>query len=137
MKKKLLTVVLVCIIALVGSQAFAAASEITPYFNVVSRVNTSISGGTNCIYSDIFVYAPQSTSLDKVYADVKLKRTSGTVVKSYGQYMDKSIATFKFNESTPIYTKGTFFFEYTVTCYKNDKVVDTISGTSRTYTYEP
>ncbi len=136
MKKKILTLFMVCLVAFAGTEAFAAEYDVMPCYNVVTAANSIISSTDDGIDMKILVCTPSDTSLDRVNIEVKLKRTSGAVAKIYNQTMTKQISTFMFLETANVSVNAYYFYEYTAKCYKNGSLVDTVTGTSRTIYHE-
>ena len=132
MKKKILAFVLICFVTMfaMNEQVYAFGDEIAPCYNVVSMANCSIASADDGVAMLIWVCTPSSTSLDKVNIDVKLYRSSGVVGASYSQAMTKQGSTFIFNETAKVKISSTYVYEYTAKCYKNGKLVDTITGRS-------
>ena len=131
MKKKSLIILMICIFLLSGSQVYASDYEIAPCFNVVSAANTVISSENDGIDLDVFVTIADSSMLDRVYITVKVKKTStGATVKTYAQNMEDQGSVFRFSETYEATSSGTYLFEYTAKCYKNNVLVDTVTGNS-------
>lgn len=84
--------------AFAGTEAYAAEYDVMPCYNVVSMANSIILSGEDGIDMWILVCTPDENSLDRVNIEVKLKRTSGAVAKTYNQAMTKQISTFMFLE---------------------------------------
>ena len=136
MKKRILTVLMVLIMALTGSQAWAFADTATPYFNAVTLVETGIANDDGTIRYNITTNVSNTTKVDMVHIDAKLLRGSGTVtVVSYSQDLYSDCGTFIFSGYKKVSTTGAYFLKYTLTCYKDGEVVDTITGCTKTVTY--
>lgn len=133
MKKKIFVFVLVCFVTMfaMSGQAYATGDEIAPYYNVVSMANSIISSTDEGIAMKILVCTPSNTSLDKVKIEVTLYRASGATAASYSQTMDKIGSTFIFNETANVQISSTYTYKYTAKCYKSGKLVDTVTGTSK------
>lgn len=133
MKKKIFVFVLVCFVTMftMSGQAYAASDEIAPYFNVVSMANCSIASTDDGVEMLIWIGTPSSTSLDKVKIEVTLYRASGATAASYSQTMDQIGSTFIFDETAGVKVSSTYTYKYTAKCYKSGKLVDTVTGTSR------
>lgn len=138
MKRKILTVLLICVVALCGmpSTAVAATPEIEPYFNVISSADSAIglSVGNKLAY-EVCVYAPKSTSLDTVHISAELRTSGGALIKTYNQNMIKNGNEFYFNDSHYITKTGVYFLRFTVKCYKSGVLVDQFTENSRTVPY--
>lgn len=135
MKKKFLALFLVCLMVFAGTEAYAAEYDVIPCYNVVSMANCAISPEDDGVGMTIWVCTASDTALDRVSVEVKLKRTSGAVAKTYNQTMDKQGSTFMFIETASVNVNSYYFYEYTAKCYKNGSLVDTVTGTSRTVYY--
>lgn len=136
MKKKVLVLFMICLMAFGGTEAYAAEYDVMPCYNVVSMANTSIASADDGVAMAIYVCTPSSTSLDRVNVEVKLKRSSGAVAKSYNQTMEKQSSTFIFMETASVNVSSTYVFEFTAKCYKNGSLVDTVTGTSSSVYHE-
>ena len=132
MKKRIVAIVLICVLALSSGQALAADHEAVPYYNVVSAVNTSIASTDNGVMMKIWVCAPNSSALDKVNVEVTLKRASGAVAATYNQRLEQQNNVFLFDETKNVSVSSAYYFEFTAKCYKGGVLVDTLTGTSAT-----
>lgn len=130
MKKKILTVVLICMMMFAGSEAYAAEYEVMPCYNVVSMANCSIASADDGVEMAIWIGTPSTSSLDKVNIELKLKRASGAIAATYNQAMEKQNATFVFLETAAVTVSSYYYYEYTAKCYKGGSLVDTVTGTS-------
>lgn len=135
MKKKILVLFLICLTAFVGTEAYAAEYDVTPCYNVVSMANCAISSEDDGVGMTIWVCTASDTALDRVNIEVKLKKASGTTVKTYNQTMDKHGSTFMFIETASVSASGTYYYEYTAKCYKGGSLVDTVTSTSKTVSH--
>lgn len=132
MKRKVIVLFMICLMAFAGTEAYAAEYGVMPCYNVVSMANSIILSADDGVDMKILVCAPNDDSLDRVSIEVKLKRTSGAVAKTYNQTMDKQGSTFMFLETASVSVSSYYLYEYTAKCYKNGSLVDTVTGTSRT-----
>ena len=136
MKRRVLTVFMVLIMALTGSQAWAFADTATPYFNAVTAVETGIAEDNGTIRYCITTNVSNTTKVDMIHIDAKLLRGGGAVtVVSYSQDLYGNNGMFLFSGYKKVSTTGAYFVKYTLTCYKDDEVVDTITGYTSTVTY--
>ena len=134
--KKTFTILLICSLMLLGNFNYCFAdTTITPYYNVVDMAQAIISADDDSINSTLFVSTSYDDDLDSVYVTVKVKKTSGTTVKTYNQYMTKSNHVFIFSESTNATSSGTYYFEYTAKCYKGSVLKDTVTGNSTSVSF--
>ena len=130
MKKKVLAIVLICLYLMASRAAYASDYGIMPCYNVVSMANCAIASESDGVLMNIWVCAPDSTSLDKVSVTVKLKRSSGATAATITKNAAKQGNVFYFDETEDVTVSGTYHFEYTAKCYKNNVLVDTVTGTS-------
>lgn len=138
MKRKIIVSILICLLIIFGNQAFACANEVMPRYSVISGVDCTIYPGNGNIAFDIYVYVPNSTTLDSAYVDIVLRSTSGTVVGSFlGRKMTKEAGRFYYENSKTVTQSGTYFFTYEIRCYKDGELVDNPTGNSSRVTYNP
>ena len=141
MKKKILAVLLAVVTMLSGfsAQAYAEAndlSEISPYYAGVSSVTSFMDIEDDCILVYSLEVIPfTDASLDRVHIEAELRTLGGRVEKTYDEDLTKYTRLYTFSKRRAVSEEGTYFLEYTLTCYKNSKVIDTISKTTRTATY--
>ena len=133
--KKVISVLLVCVLVLC-SMSFAMAEEIMPRFNVITAVTCGIFPANNAIEYDVHLLIPSQNTLDSAYIDLELRNTAGTVVATrLGRRMSLDGLSFKYMDSSPVTTNGTYFYTYEIRCYKDGVLVDNPTGTSRTLVY--
>ena len=136
--KKLLSVLLICVILVIGCTSIAMANEIMPLYNEIAAITCGIYPGTRSIEYDVYVYVPSSDTLDSAYIDLELRTTSGKVIATYtSKKMTKGGIYFTYEGATPVTTNGTYFYTYEIRCYKNGLMVDNPTGTSRNLSYTP
>lgn len=133
MKTKAVAILLVLILVLTFGTTAAFADEIMPLYNEVSMVESWMGITGNTLSYGVCVY-PDDT-LDYVHIEAELRRTSGVLVNSYSEDLEEIYPTFEFSKSKTVSTRGTYFLKYTLTCYKNGRLVDTISKETVTATY--
>lgn len=138
MKKKFLAVLLVLSTFLFAFQMQAYASSedfIAPQYAGVSMVSSYMDiDGPILIYT-IDVVPFDNDTLDRVHIEAELKTLGGKVIKSYDEDLDEGIRLFTFSKRRAVSEEATYYLKYTLTCYKNGKLIDTISKTTRTATY--
>lgn len=122
----------VLLVAASGAGAYANTTStgdvgsVTPYFVVISTINTNLlfqSGNAVCIAS---VGVPQA-SADKVNFNITLYRQSGstwTQVKSWNRTINVSNSYALFEETQSVTAGYNYKFTGTVTVYKNNSVVE-------------
>ncbi len=140
MKKKFLAVLLVMLTVLSTSlvQAYAIewdAGAVAPCYTGVSSVTSSMGIDDQILSYSVDVIPFTDASLDRVHIEAELRTLGGRVDKKYDEDLDKSTSLYIFQKRRAVSVEGTYFLKYTLTCYKNGKVVDTISKTTRTATY--
>lgn len=141
MKKKILAVLLamVTMLSTCFVPAYAAADntgEISPYYTGVSSVTSYMNIEDDCILVyNIDVIPFTNSSLDRVHIEGDLRTLGGKVIKSYDEDLVKTTGLYTFSKRRAVSEEATYFLEYTLTCYKNGKIVDTIKKTTKTATY--
>ncbi len=141
MKRKLLAVFMAIVTILSGFSVQAYAEEndpntIAPCYSGVSSVTSFMDIEDDCILVYSLEVIPfTSSSLDRVHIEAELKTLGGRVEKTYDEDLTKYTRLYTFSKRRAVSEEGTYFLEYTLTCYKNGKVIDTISKTTKTATY--
>lgn len=130
MKKSGIICMLICVVLLFSGTAYADGNDAAPCYNVVSAANTFISSEDAGVRAQIWIFVPYETTLDKVVVEVELLRSSGATAATYNQTMTKQGNVFMFDRTAAVTVSSTYVFEYTAKCYKNNVLVDTITGTS-------
>ena len=109
---------------------------VSPCYTGVSSVTSYINIEDECILvCNIDVIPFTNSSLDRVHIEGDLRTLGGKVIKSYDENLVKTTGLYTFSKRRAVSEEATYFLEYTLTCYKNGKVVDTISKTTKTATY--
>ncbi len=140
MKKKILTVLLVMVTLLPTSlvQAYALEAntdEVAPCYAAVSYVTSSMGIDDQILSYSVDVVPFTNASLDRVHIEAELRTLGGRVDKIYDEDLEKYTSLYVFQKRRAVSVEGTYFLKYTLTCYKNGKVVDKISETTKTATY--
>lgn len=141
MKKKILAVLLAMVTMLSTCVVPVYAAEdntggISPCYTGVSSVTSYINIEDECILvCNIDVIPFTNSSLDRVHIEGELRTLGGKVIKSYDEDLVKTTGLYTFSKRRAVSEEATYFLEYTLTCYKNGKVVDTISKSTKTATY--
>lgn len=141
MKRKLLAVFMAIVTMLSGFSVQAYAEEndlnpITPYYSGVSSVTSFMDIEDDCILVYSLEVIPfTSSSLDRVHIEAELRTLGGRVEKTYDEDLTKYTRLYTFSKRRAVSEEGTYFLDYTLTCYKGGKVIDTIRKTTRTATY--
>ena len=140
MKRKILAVLLVMAIVLSTSlvQAFALqpnSDGIAPYYAGVSYVLSTMSIDDQILTYTVDVMPFEESSLDRVHIEAELRTLGGRVDKKYDEDLGRFGDLYTFSKRRAVSVEGTYFLEYTLTCYKNGKLIDKISKTTRTATY--
>lgn len=90
----------------------------------------------NVLYYSVKVLTPNTTTLDSVLINAELRTVGGSVVATYtDESLSRMGTMFIFSKNKTVTARGTYFLDYTVTCYKNGRVVDEVSKTTVTATY--
>lgn len=140
MKKKILTVLLTMVMLVSASFIPAYAFEghggiVAPYYNGISYVISTMGIDDQILSYSIDVVPFTDASIDRVHIDAELRTLGGRVDKVYDEDLEKDTCLYIFQKRRAVSVEGTYFLKYTLTCYKNGKVVDKISETTRTATY--
>ena len=135
MKKKI-SVLMICVLLIVGSTCLAHGSEIMPLYTAITSVDTTILLDDGNITFSVFVVVDSATTLDSAYVDVVLRSTGGTVVATYsGRKMTYSYGSFYYANESEVTATGTYLITYEVRCYKDGVLVDNPTGSSNRVTY--
>jgi hypothetical protein len=125
----------VLLVAFSGAGAYANTTStddvgsVTPYFVVISMINTSLLFQNGKAVCGATVTVPQA-SADKVNFDITLYRYSGsawTSVKSWNRTINVSNSYAFFEEMQSVSSGYNYKFTGTVTCYKNNSVVESVN----------
>lgn len=141
MKRKILAVLLamVTMLSVFYIPVYAAEDNtggIAPYYAGVSSVTSYMNLEDDCILAyNIDVIPFTNSSLDRVHIEADLRTLGGKVIKSYDEDLEKTPGLYTFSKRRAVSEEATYFVEYTLTCYKNGKLIDKISKTTRTATY--
>lgn len=140
MKKKILAVVLAMVTLLPTNlvQAYALevnADEVAPCYAAVSYVTSSMGIDDQILSYSVDVVPFTDASLDRVHIEAELRTLGGRVDKIYDEDLEKYTRLYVFQKRRAVSVEGTYFLKYTLTCYKNGKVIDTIRETTKTATY--
>lgn len=109
---------------------------IQPFYVAVSRVSATMRISSGTATCTVIVTPKSKTSLDYIQTTVKILDVQGNSVKTWNNIKsDKTGSIFAFDESFKLSKKGQYQMTYTSKCYKDGKVVDTDSGTTRLITY--
>ena len=140
MKKKILAVVLVMVTLMSASlvQAYALETNsggIAPCYNGVSYVTSSMAINDQILSYSVDVVPFTDASIDRVHIEAELRTLGGRVDKTYDEDLEKFTDMYIFQKRRSVSVEGTYFLKYTLTCYKNGKVIDTIRETTKTATY--
>lgn len=138
MKRKILTIIAVLVLILIPMSAYAEGNEgIAPCYNVIASVDSAICVVDSGIEYDMCVYVGSYDALDSAYITTTVKRASGVTVGTYSGYMTNHGGFFLYENTVDLNNKGVYHVEYTIRCYKNGSVVDTVSESTINVTYEP
>lgn len=140
MKKKISTMLMVVtvLLSMTFGQAYALQTnteEVAPQYTGVSTVTSSMGIDDQILSYSVDVIPFANDSLDRVHIEAELRTLGGRVEKTYDEDLDKYTRLYIFSKRRAVSVEGTYFLKYTLTCYKNGKVIDTISKTTKTATY--
>lgn len=140
MKKKVLAILLamVTMVSICFMPAYASEGNmggVSPCYTGVSYVTSSMSIDDQILSYTVDVMPFTDASLDRVHIEAELRTLGGRVDKTYDEDLEKFGDLYIFQKRRAVSVEGTYFLKYTLTCYKNGKVIDTISETTKTATY--
>ena len=140
MKKKFLAI-LVAIVTLLSTSlipAYALETDsdgVALHYTGVSYVTSAMGIDDQILSYSVDVVPFTDASLDRVHIEAELRTLGGRVEKKYDEDLDKYTSLYIFSKRRAVSEEGTYFLKYTITCYKNGKVVDTIKKTTKSATY--
>lgn len=135
MKKKLLSVLVVIFVLAFGMQTEAYASEDSMMYEGISRI-TSYMDIDDCILEySVDVVTRGSEYADAVHIDAELRTLDGRHIKSYSEDLTEEYTLFRFSKRRAVSESGTYFLLFTVYCYKDGKIIDEVTKTSKTVVY--
>ena len=136
MKKKLLAVLLVTFILAFGMQTEVYASEDSLMYEGISRI-TSYMDIDDCILNySVDVITRGNEYADAVSIDAELRTLDGRLIKSYSEALTEEYNTlFCFEKRRAVSESGTYFLLFTIYCYKDGKIIDEVTKTSKTVVY--
>lgn len=133
MKKGILVIVLVLIVALLASQvtAFAAVSDpISPQYNKVTAIIDYIEYSSGTLYFDVDVLVSNRDTLDYVIINAELRTMAGESIRTFNKRLAYSGGQFCYYREYEPDHNGLYYVKYTVNCYKDGKAVDVITKTT-------
>ncbi len=138
--KKIIMLVLVLAMFLLSSMACFAAvpterddSEIEPmYVATQSQSATFTISSKGLATMDVSLAPLSSTTIDKVNVTLSIKNSSGKSVfnKSYDMTWSSISMRFKLSKEYQLSQNGTYEFQATYKCYKNNSLIETIKSSS-------
>ena len=134
MKKRILVMILVLIVALLASQvtAFAAVTNpISPQYNKVTAIVDYINFSSGTLYFGVDVLVPDQDTLDYVIINAELRTMAGESIRTFNKRLPYSAGgQFSYDREFVPDHNGLYYLKYTVNCYKDGKVVDVITKTT-------
>ena len=134
MKKRILVMILVLIVALLASQvtAFAAASDpLSLQYNEVAALCDYINYSNGTLYFGVDVMVDDRDSLDYVILNAELRTMAGESIRPFNKRIAYSGGgEFSYDREFVPDHNGFYYVKYTVNCYKDGKVVDVITKTT-------
>lgn len=137
--KKLLSIVL--IIMLLSTNAVFADNTSSDSYDTAPRYSTLLSVYPlfklvdNKATCSITATVNSSSGIDHAVIAAKIKKSNGTVVKSFEQKVLVNLGKIAWNNSYNLTTKGSYYMQYTIKSYKGTTLKETISGKTSTKTY--
>ena len=133
MKKRILVMILVLIVALLASQvtAFAAVSDpVSPQYNEVTSIEDYINFTGGTLYFGVEVLVPDRDTLDYVILNAELRTMAGESIRPFNKRLAYAYGQFTYDREFVPDHNGFYYLKYTVNCYKDGKVVDVITKTT-------
>ena len=127
MKKRMLALVLVLIVALLASQTNAFASNLSLQYNEVTAVEDYINYSSGTLYFGVSVLVAGRDTLDYVIVNAELRTLAGEVIGNYNKRLAYKAGEFDYDRSMVPDHNGFYFLKYTLKCYKDGVIVDEIS----------
>lgn len=138
MKKMVMTVFTVVMILLSSMNCFAAIpterddSVVEPmYVATQSQTAMFTISSKGLATMNVSLMPFNKSTLDKVNVTLNIKNSSGTSVynKSYDMTWSNIYGSFKLTKEYQLSKSGTYEFQATYKCYKNNSLVETIKST--------
>ncbi|MCI9639189.1 MAG: hypothetical protein HFE72_03515 [Emergencia sp.] len=136
--KKVVMVMLIFVIFLLSSMACFAAdpteredSTVEPMYVATQSHSETFTISSNGLAKMDVALAPfSSTILDRVNVTLSIKNSSGTSIynKSYDMTWSSIYARFKLTKECQLSKSGTYEFQATYKCYKNNSLIETIKS---------
>lgn len=111
---------------------------VSPMFVGVNRITASLSISTSgTARGMVNVFPKNSSSIDYILTTASLVNSSGNAVKTWTNVKStmNSSGYFIFDQSYTVQSRGQYNMVFTVNCYKNGSVIDTVSAETATQTY--
>lgn len=144
MKKIKMLVLILVMFLLSATICFAASSTevensiVQPMYVATQSHTETFTISTNGLAKMNVELAPFSkTTLDRVNVTLSIKSSSGTSIynKSYDMTWNSVYARFKLTKEYQLHKNGTYEFQATYKCYKNNSLVETIKSNRFLKTY--
>lgn len=116
----------------------ASNADISPLFVGVNRITASLSiSSSGTARGMVNVFPKSSSSLDYILTTASLVNSNGSKVKTWSNVKStiNGNGYFIFDQSYTIQSRGQYKLVYTVKCYKNGAVIDTVSSETTYQTY--
>ena len=133
MKKKLLILILVLVVAMLASQvtAFGAVIDpVSPQYNEVTAIIDYIDFSNGTLYFGVDVLVPDQDTLDYVIINAELRTMGGESIRTFNKRLAYGYGQFTYDREYVPDRNGLYYVKYTVNCYKNGKAVDVITKTT-------
>lgn len=102
------------------------------YPNLVKSIFTITSGTANC---GVDFFLKSDKTLDYILVTVKVKKSTGAVVKTFEEKVYPNSNPMKWRGTYKLQSKGTYYLDCTIKCYKGGVVKETITTQSAKATY--
>ncbi len=136
MKRKIYALILALILLMLTLQPVAYAEEVSPRYSGVSAVISTMALEFDSILAyTVDVHPLTQGCLDRVHIDAELRTVGGRIEKTYDEDLPYELGVFSFEKRRAVTVEGVYFLRYTVKCYKDGKLIDTITKSTVTASY--
>ncbi len=100
--------------------------ETVPTYTYAFKVNSSfsiLSGVANC---GIDFFLSSGKTLDYIFVTAKVKKSTGTTVKTFEEKLYPKSNPISWRDTYKLTSRGTYYIDFTIKCYKGGVVKETI-----------
>lgn len=107
--------------------------ELAYIYPIFVKSNFSITSGTAKCGVDFLLNSDKT--LDYILVTAKVKKSTGAVVKTFTERVYPDDSLMKWRATHKLQSKGTYYLDCTIKCYKGGALKETITTQSETATY--